>query len=762
MSATPRTLSELQALLANNTSQAVGAGDAQDFLVSVCGHLSPQVVSSNTVLTTDAVAVHVSAAAEVTLPAGTDGAVISVTRDIRDTHDERVWISKESARAWTDLATSADNKYQLAILSDVNPYIYISDDYGETWFGFSSTAAFGATSNLFCTQCGMSDDGSVMAIAHYNAGEGAIRISTDYGATWTPGTDSPKLAVMLTVSPDGTTMLANNLEDDIYMSTTGGSFWGVISASWVPEGDAPVANCTRKWKRGCISADNQYMLVTVGGSSTELTYPVSNSPELTPCNFDIATNRVSIPVGMPFTEGQYIMFKEATGVTNVYPVAYDTPLNYYRIRTGSTLGNTFRLNNYAGTPLTLTGVNGIGSYQRYGSLGGRFWVSQDFGATFREIYQYTNNAGIQPLLSADIQRCAMSSTGQYMVVASRRNLPYATHYAGLLYVSNDYGTTWRDALDDGVDHEWAALDISADGSTIYAAIGDLGTGAPTGYMWSSYDYGVTWHQETVGTDLDWQGISMSADASRVSAIKLNQPISVSNSVQKAPAAGVVTLLPSAGKTIRNQDSYMMAGNSFTTLLNLKSNNWYTVHESVVVEKTSNDFSYYRGTSRWFTSPVANRDLQNSSIVANTLYAVPFLISGASVRVNALGMYIRTTYGGGFIRLGIYTNTAATNTVNTLVIAGSPVAATAGFQSTSITLTTLSANTLYWLVCLANNPIDIYAHLPEQQLNILGYDVGNNQGYSGYTAATAYGALPASFPAGTLVSAPNPSMFVKRQ
>jgi hypothetical protein len=100
----------------------------------------------------------------------------------------------------------------------------------------------------------------------------------------------------------------------------------------------------------------------------------------------------------------------------------------------------------------------------------------------------------------------MSANGQYMIVAAKRNLNYSGHKFSGLYMSYDYGTTW-DRVVDAVEREWLGLAMSPDGSHIIAGIGDAGTGSPSGYLYSSTDYGVTWIEENTQTDmLDWQNL----------------------------------------------------------------------------------------------------------------------------------------------------------------------------------------------------------------------------------------------------------------
>jgi hypothetical protein len=177
-----------------------------------------------------------------------------------------------------------------------------------------------------------------------------------------------------------------------------------------------------------------------------------------------------------------------------------------------------------------------------------------------------------------------------------------------------------------------------------------------------------------------------------------------------------------------------------------------------------DMTYWRkvGTTNyeaWYTSPTTGTALTTGVVTANRLYAIPF-VTPKGITVDRIGINV-TTLVVGVAMLGIY----ADNGIypgSLLLNAGVVSTGATGVQSITISQA-LSANTLYWLVLVANAAPTLRAFDVGSMVSILGYanTLPTAPNASLYVAFT-YGPLPATFPgSATLVTAAGtPAIFVR--
>lgn len=150
--------------------------------------------------------------------------------------------------------------------------------------------------------------------------------------------------------------------------------------------------------------------------------------------------------------------------------------------------------------------------RRVGSLMALLLVSQGVLAPLAhaDLSNFTTrfSASVRPL------SLALSEDGKYQVLSS---------VTDGIYISSDEGWYWTKTLDAATNaFEFAAVAITADGSTMYAATqgpySSQNTVINGGYLYKSSDYGLTWTQLTsAGTKL-WSKIAVSDDGTKLIAI----------------------------------------------------------------------------------------------------------------------------------------------------------------------------------------------------------------------------------------------------
>jgi hypothetical protein len=159
-------------------------------------------------------------------------AKVYVSTDYGNTWIDRTPISVGPAGApgWS-VNISGDGRYLVATHNTTNQFFYISKNYGITWEQKAWT-----TTPVFDTSPGkitISSDGKYIAIVitHLNnLGRGGIRVSRDYGETWSTGVTGLNFfdARAITISSDGKYIVAASFGGVIYRSSDYGVTWQTI------------------------------------------------------------------------------------------------------------------------------------------------------------------------------------------------------------------------------------------------------------------------------------------------------------------------------------------------------------------------------------------------------------------------------------------------------------------------------------------------------------------------------------------------------
>jgi hypothetical protein len=147
-----------------------------------------------------------------------------------------LWTPRENNRSWLSVATSSDGRKLVAVAD--GGQIYTSGDAGSTWTPRESNRNWGSVAS--------SADGTKLIACGYGASR--CYLSTDSGVNWVPDLF---LAAWTSVaaSADGSTLVAVGLNQQIWVSTSGGSFQPRESS--------------RQWSAVASSADGTKLVATV-------------------------------------------------------------------------------------------------------------------------------------------------------------------------------------------------------------------------------------------------------------------------------------------------------------------------------------------------------------------------------------------------------------------------------------------------------------------------------------------------------------------
>lgn len=128
-----------------------------------------------------------------------------------------------------------------------------------------------------------------------------------------------------------------------------------------------------------------------------------------------------------------------------------------------------------------------------GGVSGGIWTTTNFGTAWTQ----RNTPSGTPAW-----RYAASSADGSVVLASSA--------VGSLWTSNDYGATWSEAAGTS-GQTWNAVDVSADGSVMVAAIGQ----GANGQIYSSNNSGATWNIMSGSPTKAWWSLAVSDDGGRL-------------------------------------------------------------------------------------------------------------------------------------------------------------------------------------------------------------------------------------------------------
>ncbi len=146
---------------------------------------------------------------------------------------------------------------------------------------------------------------------------------------------------------------------------------------------------------------------------------------------------------------------------------------------------------------------------------------------------------------------------------------------------------------------------------------------------------------------------------------------------------------------------------------------------------------------YYTSPHNGNNLTVSAIVANRLYAVPFVVS-VPIDIDAIAAHVSTAAAGKLWRLGIYKDNGNCYPGALAGDSGPQSVAATGYFS--YPLTAHLDPSLYFLVVISDGTPSMNIFGGYCMLNVLGYNLSNLTPFTYLYHAQAFGPLPALFPA----------------
>jgi photosystem II stability/assembly factor-like uncharacterized protein len=175
--------------------------------------------------------------------------------------------------SWLSVSISNTGQYQSAVSTQANNNIWISKDYGSTWYQVPSSSFNPPTNNLVnWSSISISSTGKIQVAVSSDSvnGNGTIYISNDYGNSWTETTTtfSNTSFVSVSMSNDGMYQSATSTYFDagtgnsysfIYRSTDYGNNW---TAVYTPSQELLLNNIS-------VSGDGKYQIAAVTADTLE-------------------------------------------------------------------------------------------------------------------------------------------------------------------------------------------------------------------------------------------------------------------------------------------------------------------------------------------------------------------------------------------------------------------------------------------------------------------------------------------------------------
>ncbi len=172
-------------------------------------------------------------------------------------------------------------------------------------------------------------------------------------------------------------------------------------------------------------------------------------------------------------------------------------------------------------------------------------------------------------------------------------------------------------------------------------------------------------------------------------------------------------------------------------------------------------NYFTKSNRFYSSPANSTALTTASLVANTLYAMPF-ITELDIKIDSVKAVVTTLGAASQLKAGIYTDlNLYPNTL--LSDFGSQSGATTGVKTFINGLPLDIPKGLYWFVILTTVALTVRGFAATGLIPVLGYDsnLGTIQGL-GYSILNPSGNIPANFPASAAIrtAVPLPLLAVR--
>lgn len=168
---------------------------------------------------------------------------------------------------------------------------------------------------------------------------------------------------------------------------------------------------------------------------------------------------------------------------------------------------------------------------------------------------------------------------------------------------------------------------------------------------------------------------------------------------------------------------------------------------------------YRLSGRYHSAlPDSNGTL---ALTVNRLYAIPFVVVDAKT-ITRIAIHVTTLGASANCRLGIYQDNGSIYPGSRVSDCGTVTMTSTGIKEITGLNISLTANTLYWLVCVCDVAATIVAFAVVYVNAILGFPTTalNTVGFASYYVAFTYAALPPTYPgSATLSNAAFPKIAV---
>jgi hypothetical protein len=386
------------------------------------------------------------------------------------------WVVRTTAgnKNWLSVSVSSSGLFQTAVVNDGT--IYTSSDYGVNW---NERNAIVGNKRWFSVS--ISSTGQYQTAVVNN---GTISTSSNYGTNWTQTTAVNKEWVSVSISYTGQFQIAAVANQTIYIS----SDYGV---NWVEK----TSSGNKSWRSVSISSTGVYQTAVADGATGSINTSVatskSSSYTIQPVNLSLdSMNNIYISgrysTDITLYNSTYIANPTFVTLSNVFG-NHIFIAKYNRDGSGLwAMKNNIVENTWISTNSDSVQWNGIamssnGQYQTAVVLGGRIYVSNDFGNNWTQKMTDASRAwyGI-----------AMSSTGQYQTATDT--------YGGYIYVSTDTGNTWTSK---DTTRNWREVAMSSNGKyqTVTVEYGQIYVSSDFGNNWTAKD-----------TTRIWQGVAMSS------------------------------------------------------------------------------------------------------------------------------------------------------------------------------------------------------------------------------------------------------------
>lgn len=159
---------------------------------------------------------------------------------------------------------------------------------------------------------------------------------------------------------------------------------------------------------------------------------------------------------------------------------------------------------------------------------------------------------------------------------------------------------------------------------------------------------------------------------------------------------------------------------------------------------------------YLSQAVNGTALTAAASAANRFYQIPF-IPAQTITISELAFEVSTLLAGS-AHIGLYADAAGAPGAKITGTSTALDTGTAGAK-TAVLSATLTAGTVYWLVVWTSAAVTLRM-VPQAALMVLGLSATLNKQYTCRLATSAFGALPASAPAGTLTAGAVPWVRLK--